>query len=257
VSWLKLLLPQLRWGAGPKGTPFHTYFLDRVIHVPAVQRESEFITEPWEQVGPFFEEGRIPGLPDTYAWPIDKNPVPFVLMGDFTMSEPMQRAFDAAVEAWKRLRGDLIEGRRIAIGTYAETGTRRELAATEWRGSGLSIDVRSGDMFERSGRAGVLDVPRWRGITILVPAVTPPPTPPKKDGSINWPAFRRELIARRERSELPPEDGFVEFAKALLTELYGATVSEQSESELRRLIRPLYGGGTIDDLKRRRGKSGE
>jgi hypothetical protein len=257
VSWLKLLLPQLRWGAGPKGIPFHTYFLDRVIRVPAVQREREFVTEPWERVGPFFEEGRFPGLPDTYAWSIDIKPKPLAMLEGFTMSEPMQRAVDAAVEEWWRLRGKLIGGQLTLIGTDAVTSTRRELDAAELRGSRLSIDVRSGEILERSGRAGVPDVPRWRGITILVPAVTPPPTPPKKDGSINWPAFRRELIARRERNELPPEDGFVEFAKVLLTELYGATVSEQSESELRRLVRPLYDGGIIDDLKRRRGKSGE
>ena len=158
MSWLKLLLPQLRWGAGPKGIPFYSYFLDHVIRVPAVQGEREFVTEPWERVGPFFEEGRIPDDSDdstAYAWSIDIKPAPLVLMGGFTMSEPMERAFNAAVEAWWRLRGKLIGGRRTAIGTYAETGTRREFAAAEWRGSRLSIDIRSGDIFERSGKAGV------------------------------------------------------------------------------------------------------
>jgi hypothetical protein len=180
VSWLKLLLPQLRWGAGPKGVPFQTYFLDHVIRLPAVQCEREFVTE--EDVGPFFEEGRLPGDITTYAWSIDERPAPFDVMKGFTMSEPMQRAFDAAVEAWGRLRGDLIGGRRTAVGTYAGTGARRELAAVEWRGSRLSIDVRSGDIFERSGWAGVPPIPRWHSIEILRPEL---PEPPKTLGIID------------------------------------------------------------------------
>jgi hypothetical protein len=253
VSWLKLLLPQLRWGAGPKGIPFHTYFLDHVIRVPAVQREREFVTE--EDVGTFFEEGRLPGDIIAYAWSIDEKPAPLVVIDGFTMSEPMQRAFDAAVEEWGRLRGDLIGGRRTAIGTDAVTGTRRELDAAEWRGSGLSIDVRSGDILERSGKAGVPWVPRWRAITILAPASEQPVPQPMNTGRIDWDDLRTELVARREQGQLPQKSAFVTYAKALIADRYGATID--SDSELRRLIRPLYDGGSVEDLTRKRRKPAE
>jgi hypothetical protein len=230
MSWLKLLLPQLRWGAGPKGIPFHTYFLDHVIRVPAVQREREFVTE--KDDGPFFEEGRLPGDITTYAWSIDEKPAPLVLMGGFIMSGPMQRAFDEAVKAWGRLRDDLIAGRRTAIGTYDQTGARRELAAAEWRGSRLSIDIRTGEIFERSERPGVPSIPRWRSIEILPPQLPPPP--PKRN-EIDWEDLWTCVTILHERGELPRRGpGSTKWAKKWIKDRYSVTLTEHEERELRR-----------------------
>ena len=76
-----------------------------------------------------------------------------------------------------------------------------------------------------------------------------------KTGRIDHDDMRRELVARRERGELPQESAFVEYYKGLALDRYGATVNDESESEIRRLIRPLYDGGTVDDLKRKRRNS--
>jgi hypothetical protein len=250
VSWLKLLLPQLRWGAGPKGIPFHTYFLEHVIRVPAVQREREFITE--EDVGPFFEEGRLPGDIATFAWPIDVKPAPLVLMDGFAMSEPMQRAFNAAVEAWWQLRGELTEGRRTAVGTHAETGTRRELAAAELRGSGLLIDIRSGEIFERSGKAGVSPIRRWHSIEILPRELSPPP--PKR-GEIDWKDLWTCLTILHERGELPPAGpDSTKWEAKWLKDRYGVTAFD--DRELRRYLEAARDGATKrpKSTDRKRGK---
>jgi hypothetical protein len=93
VSWPKWRLP-LPWSAGPEGKPFYSVFLRRVIRIEPVQRERELITNPLEIAT--LESGRLPGVFDTYAWPVDKPPEPSDLSGDlssYTMSKPFARAW--------------------------------------------------------------------------------------------------------------------------------------------------------------------
>jgi hypothetical protein len=250
VSWLKQLLPQLRWGAGPKGIPFHTYFLDRVIRVPAVQRWRNSVTESWEEVGPFFDDGRIPGDANvaSFAWSIgDEPPEPFpngVVIADYRkppMSKPMQRAWSEALKRFGKILVDLAEGRRTAVGTHAVTGARRELAAAEWPFGGRHmIGVRSGDIFERSDKAGVPANPRWRSIEILLPEL---PLPPPKRGQIDREDFWLCLTILRERGELLPRGPYsTKWAKKWIKERYG--VGEHDERELRRYLHDARDGAT-------------
>jgi hypothetical protein len=236
VSWLKQLLPQLRWGAGPKSKSFYDVFLARVIRIDAVQRERQFVTEPWEDVGPFFEEGRLPGHVITYRWPIGVRPEPLVVTDSFAMSDAMQRAFDAAVEAWKLFLLQLVEGRRTAVGTHALTSTRGELAAAEWRGDKLSIDIRFGDIFER-GRTP--DMP-WRSIVILPPELPPPPS---NRGKVDREDLWLCLTILHERGELPdPGPAATKWSGKFLRDRYGSAVFD--ERELRRYLQHARTGAT-------------
>jgi hypothetical protein len=229
-------LSQLLWSAGPKGKPFYDVFLARVIRIDAVQREREFITEPWEDVGPFFEEGRLPGHVITYRWPIDVPPEPLVVIDSFAMSEAFQRALDAAVEAWRLFLLQLVEGKRTAVGTHALTSTRRELAAAEWRVGKLSIDIRFGDIFER-GRSP--DMP-WRSIVILPPEL--PPLPPNR-GAVDREDLWQCLTILHERDELPdPGPTATKWREKFLKDRYGSTAFD--ERELRRYLQHARAGAT-------------
>jgi len=230
-------LSQLFWSAGPKGKPFYDVFLARVIRIDAVQRERKFVTEPSEEVDPFFEEGRLPGGIVTYRWSIDVPPEPLVVTDSFVMSEAFQRAFDASVEAWRQFLVPLFEGRRTAIGTHAATGARRELAAVEWRGGKLSVDVRSGEILER-GRTRSSAIPRWHSIAILPPELPPPPA---KRGEVDRDDLYQCLTILHERGELPPPGpAATEWSGKFLKGRYGSAVFD--ERELRRYLQHARAG---------------
>jgi len=145
--------------------PLHAVFLDRVIRIEAVQRERAAVTD--EDVADFFEFGRVPGDIGKYLWLLDGAPEPFpmgVVFADIDkdpMSPAMQRAWDAAVEAWRAFVAALRNGELLATATQPATGARRGLEPAEWIGDGLLLDVRAGELQrKKSGEV------RWVAITL-------------------------------------------------------------------------------------------
>jgi hypothetical protein len=253
VSWFRSLLPELRWGAGPKGIAFYTYFLDHVIRVSEVQRQRELAAElepHFERdIAPFFDEGRIPG--DTtsrgFCWSIgDQPPEPLC-----ELCEPTMIAWTAALGRFDRLVDDLTGGRRTAVGTYAENGQRRKLAAAEWHVGGRhTLDVYTGSIIERSGNASVPWTTRWRAIEVLAPAPKRVMARPAKTGRVDWNDLLSVLVDERDNRPggLPPETGFQEHVEALALDRYNATTV--NEGELRRIRPHLYEGASVEELKR-------
>jgi hypothetical protein len=227
----------------------------RVAAIEAMRRElvrppEVFVSE--EDAELFFDSGIIPGFGPGEArsplWPINTAPIdpPEHIA---RVSPALLRALVAALEEWQRLVRELRRGGLIVTGEKLSSvmtiyDDRRKIGSETWLSEGLCFDVRATAICEikRNVGFGSSLVKLWDDLTV------------QETGSIDWDDLRLELVARRDRGELPSESDFVDYAKALIRDLYGATVNPQSESELRRLVRPLYGSGSVDDLKRKRRK---
>jgi hypothetical protein len=152
--------------ADTSARPLYTEFLARVIKIDAVQRERAAVTE--QHTTDFFELGRIPAVFGDFHWFLAEpaafpwGPIP-PAAPDNPVSLPMQRAWDAAVTAWRAFIALIVNGELIASGVHPVTGVRRDLDPAEWTRSGLILDVRNGDLLEvRHGQRQVL----WASITL-------------------------------------------------------------------------------------------
>jgi hypothetical protein len=185
----------------PASRPLHAVFLERVIRIEAVQRERAQVTE--EYAAGFFDAGRLLGELDDFCWSLDepelfsrRGTVQILGVisprGDFipdpsrerTVSPAMQRAWEAAVAAWRTsFVAPLRNGQLIANARYPATGERHDLDRAEWLRTGLRLDVHDGTLFtkDRDGKPAE----RWEAIT-LREAVEPqakPQAKPRRKGS--------------------------------------------------------------------------
>jgi hypothetical protein len=237
-----------------------------VIEIEAVQCYRAAVTD--NHTAQFFAAGRLPGVfgdfqwsldaPEAFPWgPLapaaDENPAP--------VSLPMQRAWTAAVVAWRAFITLIINGELIASGVHPATGVRCDLDPAEWMRTGLILEVRNGDLLEvRYGKRAV----RWESITLRaagptmdpagaaeqlpvpaakpVQAVEPPTTPGRKLGRIDWGDWWKHETARREAGSLPNKKDYLSQAETVIKDRYGVTTVP--ESELRRLKPALYRGDT-------------
>jgi hypothetical protein len=171
--------------------PLREVFLDRVIRIEAAQRERAAVTD--EDAAGFFVDGRLlgdPELPD-YRWSLDepelfarRGAVQFLgVLGvgggafpEKPTSAAMQRAWEAALEAWQqRFVAPLRNGELIATATHPTTGERRDLELAEWIQAGLVLNVRDGTLFAK-GRDGK-PVEQWEAITLREAAAARTPKP--------------------------------------------------------------------------------
>ena len=80
------------------------------------------------------------------------------------------------------------------------------------------IDVRTGDILERSGKAGVRATMHWRAVAIQPPDLPPPP--PKRD-KIDLGDFWQCLTILHERGELPSAGAGATWAGKFIKDRYG------------------------------------
>jgi len=230
--------------------PLHAVFLDRVIRIEAVQRERAAVTD--EDVADFFEFGRVPGDIGKYLWLLDGAPEPFpmgVVFADIDkdpMSPAMQRAWDAAVEAWRAFVAALRNGELLATATQPATGARRGLEPAEWIGDGLLLDVRAGELQrKKSGEV------RWVAITLREAVEPQPPKRTRKHGGGRKPAFEPDRIealrnvcrdALRENPKLitMTNDDLARHFRPLL-DLKGDERTVSDRTLLRHIIGPVVG----------------
>jgi hypothetical protein len=176
--------------------PLREVFLERVIHIEAVQRFRA--AAPEDDAAGFFEDGRLVGDPELadYRWSLD-DPELFsrsgVIIigwlsarsfeaeprGEKTAAPPLRRAWDAAFERWRALIAALRNGTILATATHSVTGVRRPLDPVELARTGLFFDVHDSALLAK-GRDGKF-TELWVGITLTeastaaVEAVSPEP----------------------------------------------------------------------------------
>ena len=126
-------------------------YLARVINIETVQCHRAAATDDSTEQLLFFDAGCRPGLPGHFQWSLDTwdafPPGPFASVIT-PVSVPMQRAWNAAVAAFKEFIKALANGKLIANGAYPATGVRYDIDPAEWTREGLILDVRNGDLYE-------------------------------------------------------------------------------------------------------------
>jgi hypothetical protein len=148
--------------ARTQSRPLYAVFLEQVIQIEAVQRERAAVTD--EHTADFFRLGRIPGEISKFLWSLERPKPVIAGIQPPPMSPAMQRAWGAAVVAWRAFIGRLVSGELIASGVHPASGIRSDLDPAEWIRSAAVLDVRDGDLFTKE-RDGQL-IPRWTSITL-------------------------------------------------------------------------------------------
>ena len=224
--------------------PLYGVYLARVIKIQAVQCHRAAATDDSIEKFLFFDAGCRPGLPGHFQWNLDTwdafPPGPFASVIT-PVSVPMQRAWNAAVAAFKELIKALANGELIANGLHPVSGVRSDLDPAEWTCAGLTLDVRNGVLYEESGGKHVL----WSAITLR--EAVPEPQLGKR---IDWDDWWKHEIARRQRGLLPNEKDYSREAEPLIKERYGVT--SVPPSELRRIKPALYRGDSERPKRKRK-----
>lgn len=125
-------------------------------------------------------EGTYPGIGHGYRWSLDTsaNNLGFHLLNsgiislDIPTRKPtpeLQAMLEALCDRLAALRTLLCRGALVARGTFSATGMEQTISAAQWRRSGLKIDVRNSDLFDKATNSVT---PVWTGI-MLWPASAP------------------------------------------------------------------------------------
>jgi hypothetical protein len=153
-----------------RARPLYDVFLERVIKIPAVQhhraaalgdyvptRPQDRSEEVWNKFfegqyrAKFFSEGSVFG---DFRFSLDASKAehfPWDWQNERSVSlpmQPMQRALEAAAEAFEEFIKELKNGELIARGVHPATGARYELDPAEWVREWLVLDVRNGDLIQ-------------------------------------------------------------------------------------------------------------
>jgi hypothetical protein len=128
-----------------------------------------------------FTEGQYPGWYLTYQWPLDievddlafdfVRPIVFSIPGPPLpkASVAMRDVAAAIVEKLQTLRRMLVSGEIVANGTFEKTGSFGPIHRLQWARRGLSIDIKSGDLFQEIDRK---DAVQWTGLIFEAPATS-------------------------------------------------------------------------------------
>jgi hypothetical protein len=232
--------------AAKSARPLHAVFLERVIKIEAVQCYRPAVTN--DHTAQFFEEGHRPGVFGDFRWSLDAPTV-----GDLTliapstdekpapMSPAMQKAWDAAVTAWRKFIAELANGEMIANGMNPISGIRTEIGPFEWSRTDLVLDVRNGDLIEGYyGRPIGKHTVRWSAIVLRPAEPMRAAIPERKLGRIDWDDWWEREIARWQQGLLPNKKDYLREAEPLIKERYGVTTVPPSE--LRRIKAAVYRG---------------
>jgi hypothetical protein len=129
---------------------------------------------------PVFRDGQYPGYYVNFNWPLDLNAddLAFHFVKPFFsyVEDPMPGASEAVkgvartvVDRLQALRALLVDGKVIVRGTFVATGMVGTIDPLQWRRSGLCIEARNGDLFEKENSKLVL---RWSGLAVVAPTET-------------------------------------------------------------------------------------
>jgi len=236
--------------------PLYDVYRARVIKIQAVQCHRAAATDDSIEKLLFFDAGCRPGLPAHFQWNLDTwdafPPGPFASVIT-PVSVPMQRAWNAAVAAFKEFIKALANGELIANGLHPVSGVRSDLDPAEWTCAGLTLDVRNGVLYEESGGKHVL----WSAITLR--AAKQPRQKKERGHGYDWEgAWAYALTLRAEdqwdwkkyqRDQKQPLPAVRKVVEDKIVEWFKARGSVPDIGDIRRNITiPLYAG------RRTRGK---
>src|SRR5262245_66553296 len=129
-----------------------------------MQRHRGAVTDDYATAH-FFSEGYHCGRFGEFQWSVDApEPFPWGGLSKKPVSPPMQRAWNAAVAAFKEFIKALANGELIANGRHPVSGVRSDLDPAEWTCAGLTLDVRNGVLYEERNGTQV----QWWDIAMRV-----------------------------------------------------------------------------------------
>jgi hypothetical protein len=142
-------------------------FRQFVLEDPEISALGKMIVEQEGSHVEVFRDGQYPGPIVDFVWPLDVSasdlvfqfvrPVVIMIPGPPIPkgSDAIQRVSSALADRLQSLRRMLIDGQIVAHGTFVNTGTFGPINRLQWARSGLSIDVKSGDLLhEVNKKAG-------------------------------------------------------------------------------------------------------
>jgi hypothetical protein len=154
-----------------------------VLEDPEISALGKMIVEQEHSHGEVFNEGQYPGPWVEFKWPLDitasdlvfqfVRPVVFVFPGPPLPdgSEVIHRVSTALADRLQSLRRMLVEGQIVAHGTFVNSGLFGPINRLQWARSGLSIDVKSGDLLQDIDHRAVA---QWSGLALEAPAGSEP-----------------------------------------------------------------------------------
>lgn len=153
-----------------------------VIHDAEVLRLSKALGDN-NRIRFMLAEGQVPGLMVDFRWPLDATPesmaymfvsTPVVSFWERPEPDPPPAIIAICAVLADRigaLRDLLGRGQLIAYGTFEKTGIEGQISPTQWRRSGVSIDVQKGDLCEGQGYQAE---PKYTGIVLRCPDLQGP-----------------------------------------------------------------------------------
>ena len=217
--------------------PLYWVYLARVINIPAVQCHQEAVTD--DRTAQFFSEGCHPNTLD-FQWSLDEpDAFPWgpVASAINPVSLPMQHAWNAAFVAFLRFIDALAFGELIASGVNPNTGARCEIDPAEWMRTGLSLDVRNGDLIEvDQGKRTV----RWSAMTVRAVTKRSSPTAKRGPSLVDWDLLMTYGVLLREAGCLPSKHASLTAKLKALAKLLFRV--DADEADLRRLTGDIYAG---------------
>jgi len=149
-----------------------------VIHDQEVVAQAEILLKLEDRHSSVFLKGQSPGAFVDFHWPLDstssKLAYRFVARFMNFVGEPLpvpsvaiSNISEVLVDRIRRLRGMLVSGEVVAIGTFAQTGIEGPISRLQWVRNDISIDVSNGDLCDgQDNRAK----PMWTGLSFRVPS---------------------------------------------------------------------------------------
>jgi hypothetical protein len=177
-------------------------FRQFVLEDPEVSALGKIIVEQERQYVEVFRDGQYPGPFIDFCWPLDVSasdlvfqfvrPVVFLVPGPPLPkgSEAVHRVASALAEKLQSLRRMLTSGQIVAHGTFVNTGMFGPINRLQWARSGLSIDVKSGDLLQEANNRATV---QWSGLALEAPATSEP-------------ANQTVQGAKTTRAEVPPPE---------------------------------------------------
>jgi hypothetical protein len=178
-------------------------FRQFVLEDPEISALGKTIVEEDGRHVEVFSEGQYPGPYVDFGWPLDVSasdlafqfvrPVVFFVPGPPLPegSEAVHRVSTVLSAKLRSLRRMLTNGQIVAHGTFVNTGMFGPINRLQWARSGLSIDVKSGDLLQEINNRAIV---QWSGLALEAPATSEPSNQTAQKG------------VKTTRAEMPPPE---------------------------------------------------
>ncbi len=182
---------------------FHRHVLDD----PEVVALGKRVVKTTKRHADVFHDGMFPGPLDNFHWPLDAtaesfeyNFVPQSPRVDHWLPTPsaMISAVSAVLaDRIQGLRNVIASGSICAFGT-SQTGIEGPIGRLQWLRSGISINVRNGDLCDGQDHRAV---PKWTGVSLRLPNAALPANQPQNGAPSKIAEIRSKARAQTQTKE--------------------------------------------------------